>query len=241
MTGKDGWYNAIQPWIFLAPALFFLGATGAILVHDLDRPDRFLYVLFRPNWSSWLVKGAYIIAGFGLICSIMLASYYFEYSPPSWAHVLGIIFGCATSIYTAFLLAQAKAHDLWSSKHSPLHMLIHAVLAGSAALIFLAPAASDKWTTILLISTVLNLVFVVQEAFGKHHTEEAHRAAIKITTGRYAKVLYTGLIVGGVIPLILLVAPLGGGAHQIAAILSLVGIYLTEFVRIRAPQLMSLI
>ena len=42
-------------------SLIFLAATGALLVKDLDQPTRFLYVLLRPQWRSWLTRGAYII------------------------------------------------------------------------------------------------------------------------------------------------------------------------------------
>ena len=31
--------------------------TGVLLVWDLKRPERFLYLLTRPNTTSWLVKG----------------------------------------------------------------------------------------------------------------------------------------------------------------------------------------
>ena len=34
LTGKDGWHNAIQPWIFLAPALFFLGVYLVYPVYE---------------------------------------------------------------------------------------------------------------------------------------------------------------------------------------------------------------
>ena len=42
--------------------LVFMGLTGGLLIKDLDRPDRFLYVLLRPQWKSWLVRGAYTVS-----------------------------------------------------------------------------------------------------------------------------------------------------------------------------------
>lgn len=242
MVGLNGIEIAAGDQVKLHLAsLFFLTATGALLVHDLDRPDRFLYVLFRPNWSSWLVKGAYIITGFGALSGLMLVAYYLNYSPPSWMNVLGIIFAVATAVYTAFLLAQAKARDLWASKLSPLHMLIHAVVAGSAALLFLAPSSQSHWSKALLISMALNLLLILMETYSKHETPDARLAAAKMTKGRYGKIFYLGLIGGAVIPIVLLIAPLGENATLLAAALSLAGIYMTEFVRIRTPQLISLI
>ncbi|HPQ22505.1 MAG TPA: polysulfide reductase NrfD, partial [Saprospiraceae bacterium] len=48
--------NTISPntWMLSAGiGLIFLMLTGLLLVKDLDRPDRFLYVLLRPHWGSW--------------------------------------------------------------------------------------------------------------------------------------------------------------------------------------------
>ena len=40
------------------------------------RPDRFLSVLLRPQWRSWLTRGAYIITVYGgLLTAWIIASY----------------------------------------------------------------------------------------------------------------------------------------------------------------------
>ena len=54
----------------------FLLVTIILLVKDLDQPKRFLYVLLRPQWTSWLVKGAYGLVGFGGILSLLLVKQY---------------------------------------------------------------------------------------------------------------------------------------------------------------------
>lgn len=48
-------------------SLLFMAVTTALLVADLERPERFLSVLTRPQWGSWLVRGAYVLVGFTLI------------------------------------------------------------------------------------------------------------------------------------------------------------------------------
>ncbi len=52
-----------------APAisLVFLTFTAIILVADLERPERFYYILIRPNWRSWMVWGAYFLTAQGLL------------------------------------------------------------------------------------------------------------------------------------------------------------------------------
>ena len=90
-------------------SLVFLGLTGLFLVMDLDRPDRFLNVLLRPQWNSWLVKGGYTITVFGLLVTIWAAVTFFEWSVPEkpllW---LTAVFAVLLAVYTAFLFSQAK-------------------------------------------------------------------------------------------------------------------------------------
>ena len=64
-------------WPVIGISLIFLAITGILLVMDLDRPERFLYVMLRPNWDSWLVKGAYVLSLFGgiLILNLVTVSY----------------------------------------------------------------------------------------------------------------------------------------------------------------------
>ena len=54
--------NATSLW----SSMVFLLVTVILLVKDLDQPKRFLYVLLRPHWTSWLVKGAYGLVAFGV-------------------------------------------------------------------------------------------------------------------------------------------------------------------------------
>jgi hypothetical protein len=53
-------------------ALAFLALTSWLLVTDLKRPERFLYILLRPNWSSWLVRGTWALMAYGGLLSLWL-------------------------------------------------------------------------------------------------------------------------------------------------------------------------
>src|SRR5262249_30258236 len=48
-------------WFGPLISMLFLAVTGLLLVADLDRPERFLYILLRPQWKSWLAIGSFII------------------------------------------------------------------------------------------------------------------------------------------------------------------------------------
>ena len=88
-------------------SLLFLALTGALLVKDLDRPGRFLYVLLRPQWRSWLVRGAYIIMACGTLTTLWLGLALAGANAGPWLPATLVVVGGLTAVYTAFLLGQA--------------------------------------------------------------------------------------------------------------------------------------
>src|SRR5688572_12335886 len=66
-----------QGAIGLMPAVLagaFTALTAALLVADLKRPRRFLFLLTRPNWSSWLVRGAVVLGVYALVAAAWFVS-----------------------------------------------------------------------------------------------------------------------------------------------------------------------
>jgi len=224
-------------------ALVFLGLTGLLLIKDLDRPDRFVYVLLRPHWESWLVKGGYSITVFGGMVTAWIAGIYFEI--PILEQIgfwIGGIFGVLVAIYTAFLFAQAKGRDFWQSPSMVLHMLIHSLMAGASVVLilpFVMDVAGD-WidlaSKVLIGSLLANLAIMLIEVSITHPTEDAKRTVKMIVNGRYASRFWFGVIVlTNLLPLGILF--LGGGYLALAAaVLTIVGIYITEKIWVEAPQ-----
>ena len=215
-----------------------MGLTGAFLIIDLDRPDRFLYVLFRPQWKSWLVRGAYIITAFGGIVILKLLDNYFKLGL-DWLMIPGMIFAIFGAIYTAFLFGQARSRDLWQSTGlAAVHMLVHAVMAGSVVLMIIAPETTSSMANILLWGIVANMVIMAKDILMSHDTPDKKKAIELMTKGYYSKYFWEGIIIGSVAPIILLNAY--PSMTLIAGGFAIVGIFLTEFVRIRVPQMIPL-
>ena len=228
-------------------SLVFLSLTGLFLVMDLDRPDRFLYVLLRPQWNSWLVKGGYIITVFGLLATIWGVTTYFNLfenfaigeSVLLWVTAF---FAVMLAVYTAFLFAQAKGRDFWQSPSLALHMLVHSVMAGSAifALVLLV-TGSENWMSILgmtmIIALAVNLFTIITELTITHPSTSAHTVVEMITKGRYKNLFWIGaLLIGNILPLALLLFVPSAVTLTIAAVLILIGIYITEKIWVEAPQ-----
>jgi Fe-S-cluster-containing dehydrogenase component/formate-dependent nitrite reductase membrane component NrfD len=212
MLGKMNAVSSETMWWGLGISLVFLAATGLLLIKDLDRPDRFLYVLLRPQWNSWLVKGGYSITIFGGLLTLWGASMWF-----GWAGLENIImwgtaiFAAITAVYTAFLFAQAKGRDFWQSPTLAIHMLVHSFMAGAAVFMLIGTFVENSmdWMNLLRIvlisGIVVNLFTIAIELITTHPTEEAKRTVDMIVSGRYKNSFWGGVIVfGNVIPLALL-------------------------------------
>ncbi len=224
-------------------SLVFLGLTGLFLVMDLDRPDRFLNVLLRPQWNSWLVKGGYTISIFGFLVTIWGASTFFGWSIPEMPLLwVTAFFAIILAIYTAFLFAQAKGRDFWQSPTLPIHMLVHSVMAGVSifALVLLIIGFED-WMVILkntmVTAIVINLVTLIFELTITHPTTAAKTVVHMITKGEYKWSFWMLIILlGNIVPLILLFVIPTTTTITLIAILVLMGIYDTEKIWIEAPQ-----
>lgn len=212
---------ALRPGVPLV-ALLFLALTGVLLVADLRQPQRFLWTLTRPQWRSWLVRGAYVITAYGLLLSAQLALGLLGRPMPVILTTFTILAAAATAIYTAFLFGQSKGRDLWQSSLLAPHLAVQALVAGAA---LFAPG----WLVWLL---PVNGLLVAGEVYGRHATEDARRAAHLIQADpRFS----TGVLaVGHLLPLaILWSAPRGA---VLASSLTLLGLLIWEHLYVQAPQ-----
>lgn len=224
-------------------SLVFLGLTGLFLVMDLDRPDRFLNVLLRPQWNSWLVKGGYILTIFGLLVTIWGVSTLFGWNIPEQSLLwVTAVFAILLAVYTAFLFAQAKGRDFWQSPTLPLHMLVHSVMAGAAVFILVGFVLGyEYWMDILkitlTIALVVNVFTLITELTVTHPTTAAKKVVKMITKGRYKNLFwFVTVLIGNIIPIALLFYGNSEITIIITAVLVLIGIVFTEKIWVEAPQ-----
>jgi len=232
-------------------AAVFLAVTTALLVADLKRPERFLYILLRPNWSSWLTRGSVILAGYGAVlalsCALALRG---SLDGPAGTATLacGAVLAALTACYTGWLFAQAKGRVLWMRRGLWLHLIVQALVAGAAFALaggplFGLPAGSISMLRgTLAASLALHLLFVVTEgaAAPARRGEEYARAVRLVTHGPYAlRHRALGIFAGAVVPSLLLLAPLPA-AWTAAGALALVGLYVEEDILVRAGQALAI-
>jgi formate-dependent nitrite reductase membrane component NrfD len=174
-------------WRILVPVICgaFLGLTGALLVWDLKQPTRFYYLFLRPQWRSWLVRGAVIITAYG---GLLALHFFFGFMGNADAtRVLtaaGIPAAVLTAVYTAYLFAQAKARDLWQNPLLPAHFVVQAGVAGASVLALASPA-TEGLAPIVAFASLLHLLLVAGDVTLTHGTAHARMAAHNITHGEF--------------------------------------------------------
>src|SRR5258707_9072458 len=100
--------NVVSPAIILVA----LALTMALLVFDLKRPDRFLYLLTNSNFRSWLVLVAYILMAARVLALVWLLSGVFLRHVSPIICWCGVALGIARARYSAFRFAQANGRDI---------------------------------------------------------------------------------------------------------------------------------
>ena len=228
-------------------ALVFLGITGALLVFDLKQPTRFYYLLTKGNWTSWLVKGAYVLMAFAVVTIIWFFAGLFE--SETLLGILAIpaaITGLATAGYTAFLFAQCEGRDLWQTPLLLPMLLARAVTAGAAtwliADVVLDVPSPDavRWALIGGVVAVLAISWMETVSHGSRHVEIAVHNMVQCEFG---SLFWGGILLGVVVPLILGIIALVVSSSSaavalgaLAGIFALIGMFLSETAFVRAGQ-----
>ena len=245
-------------WLWVTPIVsgVFLAITGGLLIWDLEHPERFYLIFTRPQWKSWLVKGAFIIAGYTLVLALhFFASWLGWRSFQSWLMIAGIPLSIMTAVYTAYLFAQAKARDMWQNPLLPPHLLTQALLCGAAALLLLLEIFQDLFAEesflptarresflllcILAASSLLHLLMIWGEVSLTHPTAHARLAIWEMVRGRYKSDFWIGTVLsfaGGLIPALALFGVISISLGVAGAPLALIGLMLYENAYVQAGQ-----
>jgi len=234
-------------------SLIALIVTAGLLVGDLKRPDRFWYILARPNWSSWLTRGSVILGAYGALVGLGFLAWLLSVTGiaevggtfVARAYVLfGLVLGAATAGYTAFLFAQAKGRVLWMKRLYCPQLIAQALLAGSASVLVAQPLldwdasifASLRVLLMLGLAGHLVLTLAEPKLAPANREVEFARTSHLITYGPYSVLHWSlGIGCGVVLPLILLaLAPVA--IWPVAALMALAGMWIEEDLFVRAGQ-----
>ncbi len=226
-------------------ALVFAAVTGVLLIVDLKQPKRFFYIFTRPQWSSWIVKGAFVLAVFGGLGSLWFFAGVFD--APDLVRMVSVPtigFGAMTAAYTAWLFAQCEGRDLWQTPLMAPILLAQAVTAGGAGLailsvMFEASSGLNSMLAWCIFGGALAQLLLVGLELTSHQTVSVEVAVAALTKGKYRTKFQVGVWCGMVLPLALaLVAVISGNSelNAVAGALAIMGLAAYEDAFLRAGQ-----
>jgi Fe-S-cluster-containing dehydrogenase component/formate-dependent nitrite reductase membrane component NrfD len=233
----------VGPMISLA----FLVITTIVLVADLERPERFFYILTHPNWRSWLVWGTYFLIAHGTITSLWIAAAWFRADGViAWLVLPALVTSVLATCYTGFLFAQGLARDLWQGHLSTVDLLVQAIAEGAAALLIggalvprIASAASMRALPLVLIAAmVVHLGLLAYENLAAPSpTRHRELAVSAIRRGPFARLFWGGAIAVSITAVVVsALASAIPSALALAAALALAGSFAWEYVWVEAGQ-----
>ena len=241
-------------WSMLLEAIVVCAmiATGVLLCVDLERPDRFLRVIVRPQWRSWLARGAYLILGFGGMVSLLLgvnigsmisvntlqiAQKYLEQPNVSLMLSLCTIpLAVGVAVYTAFLFRQAKGRVMWQKQTLPLHMGVQALIGGASTCILLNCVFERLDNLYMLSVSVLVIGLVISGAiicvghiFDRTMVTEVRIANQHWLNGKYRYWFWIGGIALGHLTPIMVVFSKSDFVGVVCALSAICGLYCYEY------------
>jgi NAD-dependent dihydropyrimidine dehydrogenase PreA subunit/predicted membrane protein len=219
----------------------FTALTGVLLVADLKHPGRFHYILTRPNWGSWLTRGAAILAVYAALMAAWFVAGLLDAAGAIEMLAAPIaLLAAATAGYTAYLFAQCEGRDLWQTPLLLPVLLGQAVALGAGTLLLGAPLLDlDVGHVRVLDWSLAGALAITLGLYAVEVTGRATRpveAAIDILVrgeerGRFWTAVVTGLAA-------IVLAALGVGI--IAGVAAIVSVVAYEHAFVRAGQLVPL-
>lgn len=232
-------------------SMVFVGITALLLVWDLKRPERFWTILVRPQRRSWLALGAFVLTGYSALLGLWFLSAWFGLDA-GWLATLGwpaAVLAALAALYTAFLLGQCEARDLWQNPVLGVVLLAQATLLGATALAAIAVITGTSQDLVVLTrmafagGAIANLVaLLLGEACAEHPTTNGRAAAHLLVRGPYRGNFWLGgVVLAGLVPLAAAVvapvaAPAAAGTLAAAGLTAAAGLLWYELGFIAAGQ-----
>jgi formate-dependent nitrite reductase membrane component NrfD len=235
-------------WAAPLVALAFVGATLVLLVWDLKRPERFVYVLLKANPRSWLVWGAYILSAYSALLVLWMIGQLTGVVPLlSVAAVLGALAAVCSAAYTGFLFGQAEGRDFWQSPLLAPHLVVQAGAAGAAlmtlgaAILGASHVGSSLCARALWGFVLAHALLVAMELTSPHVNLHVRKAVHLLTGGALSRRFWSQVVLAGLLlPLVLAGLTVFAGLSlwfaAAAGVLTLAGLYVYEDLYVTAGQ-----
>jgi len=219
---------------------------------DLHQMFRMWHIFVYPHWTSAITVGAWMATIFVGLEALMIMLIMFKKDSEKFDKILfwNTLLAIPVTLYTAAIMAEATARELWQMPTESVQMILAATLSGSAAMILLGGTKlSDEtknfFASILGLSALLAFIIYMSEfIFGAMKAEEVAATLAYIKgDGEYAVMFWIGQWIAYILPMILVALYRVSKSNSIltlAAILAIAGLWIVKHVWLIIPQLLPL-
>jgi formate-dependent nitrite reductase membrane component NrfD len=235
-------------------ALFSIMVDVPVLILDLDRPFRFITLLYRGSITAPLTWGVWFLMGLGLFSLLNIALQRGMGSVKGFKNLIlaiGSVFALGVAAYTAVALNIAtNARPIWSNGTVIPIFMVASLMTGIAA-VSLSGAAKglsslNTANAVLLLFQFLLVAFLLLTA--STSSALGREAAGEILSGALSAVFWVGLvIIGLVIPVIVSwanllakVAEPRAGTTALISAMVLVGVFALRYIIVYGGQIIPL-
>jgi len=230
--------------VFIHIFLFFT-------VIDLHQMFRFWHIFFHPHWTSAITVGAWIVTVLVVVLFGMAFASFIKKDNALFDKLLGwaVVLAVPVTLYTAAIMAESTARELWQMPTEAVQMLLAATLAGSATMILLGEklpyeAKRDLGIVLGMSALIAFIVYMSELIFGPMKAEEV-MATLEFVKGHgeYTTMFWIGQSMAFIAPMVLVwlsVTNKSVSLLKLAAILALAGLWIVKHVWLVIPQLLNM-
>jgi formate-dependent nitrite reductase membrane component NrfD len=233
-------------------SIIFIHIFLLFTLADLHQPFRMWHIFFYPHLTSAITVGAWMATAFvGLLFLLAFLSFIKKDNAAfdktlTWVTILAI----PVTLYTAGLMSQCTAREMWQMPTESAQMIFAALLSGSAFMILLSGSklnyeAKKTLGVVLGLSAFMSFTLYMSEyIFGPMKAEEVAAVLEFIKgDGAYTVMFWLGQWMAYILPMLLIVLSRASKSENIlklAAILALAGLWLVKHVWLIIPQLLPM-
>ena len=254
------WTMPVIAFIALNVFLFFT-------LIDLHQPYRMIHIFTHPHWSSSITVGAWLASLFLLLITIQMIIGIGERFPgvpfkgcklTSWGRNNGglydkimpfmVFLAIPVTTYTAIIMAQSSARELWVAPVEVMQMMWAALMAGAATLILIAGDWSKESRKDLALVLTFSVFFSFAMYMGEYNfsyksAESEAVLAFVHAGGQFNIQFWIGMTLGFIIPFFLGMSYMKAENMvllRFAALSALIGLFIVKDVWLKIPQLLPL-
>lgn len=232
-------------------SIVFIHIFLLFTVIDLHQMFRFWHIFTHPHFTSAITVGAWMVTVLVALLFLMAFTVYIKKNTASFDKLLtwAVVLAVPVTLYTAAIMSEATARELWQMPTESIQMILAATLTGSATLILMGgklsyEAKRDLGVILGLSAAVAFILYMGEMVFGPMKGEEviATLQAVK-GAGQYTTMFWIGQAMAFIIPAVLVLLGISSKSEsllKLAAILAIVGLWIVKHVWLVIPQLLNL-